>query len=74
MPHGAWININTKQIHMNFGQITLNWPLEEFELWIGQLQDIIVMYETLTVKSAIICDACGTVNEIIDIDDEPEFN
>jgi hypothetical protein len=75
LPHGAWINLNTNQIHLNFGQVTLNWQLEEFELWLGQINDIITMYHSLTVKSAVICEGCGTVNEIVDVvADEEQFN
>lgn len=75
LPHGAWINLNTGKIYLNFGQVMLNWPLEEFEVWLNQLDEIVTVYQSLTTKSAIICEACGTVNEIVDvITDEKEFN
>jgi hypothetical protein len=75
LPHGAWINLNTNRIHLNFGQVTLNWTLEEFELWLNQIEDIVMVYQSLTMKSSVVCDTCGTLNEIVDVvTDEKDYN
>jgi hypothetical protein len=74
LPHGSWINLNTNQVHIDMGQITLNWTMEEFELWMEQIDDIFQVYQALTQKSTIVCESCGTIGHMIDIVTDEDIN
>ena len=65
LPHDAWLDIETRIIHVPLGHITLTLEYEEFLEFASQIEDIALYFQSNADIESYMCQNCGGVSSKI---------
>ena len=65
LPHNAWFDAETATITFGIDKITLSFTVDEFLVFVNEMEDISTVLQQMLVKEKEECPTCGTHLEYI---------